>query len=57
MYFLSDLPVSGPGKGGKIGSSLTQHIMKELIKDTTRGLSFLFFSRGLYIFLSIFKIR
>ncbi|CAG8488482.1 2266_t:CDS:10 [Acaulospora morrowiae] len=31
-----DLPVSGPGKGGKIGSSLTQHIMKELIKDTTR---------------------
>ncbi|CAB5396110.1 unnamed protein product [Rhizophagus irregularis] len=31
-----DLPVSGPGKVGKIGSSLTQHIMKELIKDTTR---------------------
>ncbi|RHZ71872.1 hypothetical protein Glove_251g43 [Diversispora epigaea] len=31
-----DLPVSGPGKGGKIGSSLTQHIMSELIKDTTR---------------------
>ncbi|CAG8770728.1 13583_t:CDS:10, partial [Dentiscutata erythropus] len=31
-----DLPVNGPGKGGKIGSSLTQHIMKELIKDTTR---------------------
>ncbi|CAG8613298.1 4681_t:CDS:10 [Paraglomus brasilianum] len=31
-----NLPVSGPGKGGKIGSSLTQHIMKELIKDTTR---------------------
>ncbi|CAG8433958.1 12145_t:CDS:10 [Ambispora gerdemannii] len=31
-----DLPVSGPGKGGKIGSSLTQHIMKDLIRDTTR---------------------
>ncbi|KAG9285405.1 hypothetical protein G9A89_010880 [Geosiphon pyriformis] len=31
-----DLPVNGPGKGGKIGSSLTQHIMKDIIKDTTR---------------------
>ncbi|CAG8537772.1 16632_t:CDS:10 [Acaulospora colombiana] len=33
--FRDDRP-NGPGKGGKIGSSLTEHIMKELIKDTTR---------------------
>ncbi|KAI9095137.1 WD40-repeat-containing domain protein [Phlyctochytrium arcticum] len=26
----------GPGKGGKIGTSLTQHILKNLVKDTTR---------------------
>ncbi|KAJ1915595.1 hypothetical protein H4219_004233 [Mycoemilia scoparia] len=30
------LPISGHGKGGYIGSNETQHIMKNLIKDTTR---------------------
>ncbi|KAI8998158.1 transcription factor [Gaertneriomyces semiglobifer] len=31
-----DIPISGPGRGGKIGTSLTAHIMRGLIKDTTR---------------------
>ena len=30
------MPVSGPGKGGKLGTSLTQHIMRSVIKDTMR---------------------
>ncbi|PVZ98975.1 hypothetical protein BB558_005021 [Smittium angustum] len=31
-----ELPVRGQGRGGVIGTSETQHIMKSLIKDTTR---------------------
>lgn len=31
-----DLPVSGPGRSGKLGTSLTQHIMKSQIKQTFR---------------------
>ncbi|KAJ1565449.1 hypothetical protein HK096_002725, partial [Nowakowskiella sp. JEL0078] len=32
-----DMPHTlGPGKGGKIGSSLTAHLMKGIIKDTSR---------------------
>ncbi|KAJ3029526.1 hypothetical protein HDV00_009551 [Rhizophlyctis rosea] len=31
-----DLPLSGPGRGGKLGTSITQHIMRSVIKDTTR---------------------
>ncbi|KAJ3178211.1 hypothetical protein HDU87_003763 [Geranomyces variabilis] len=31
-----DQPLTGPGRGGKVGTSITQHMMKGLIKDTLR---------------------
>ncbi|KAJ3285866.1 hypothetical protein HDU79_006976 [Rhizoclosmatium sp. JEL0117] len=31
-----DRPITGPGRGGKVGTSLTQHLMKGLMKDTMR---------------------
>ncbi|KAI9352068.1 WD40-repeat-containing domain protein [Obelidium mucronatum] len=31
-----DRPMTGPGRGGKVGTSLTNHIMKGMIKDTMR---------------------
>lgn len=31
-----DLPVSGPGKGGRVGASATQHVVRNLVRDTTR---------------------
>ncbi|KAF8735753.1 hypothetical protein AX14_001540 [Amanita brunnescens Koide BX004] len=31
-----DLPVTGPGKGGRVGASATQHIVQNLVRDTTR---------------------
>ena len=42
-----ELPVTGPGKGGRVGASATQHIVQNLVKDTTReedvrGRSFLY---------------
>ena len=31
-----ELPVTGPGKGGRVGASATQHVVQNLIRDTTR---------------------
>lgn len=31
-----ELPVTGPGKGGRVGASATQHIVQNLVRDTTR---------------------
>ncbi|KAG6832215.1 hypothetical protein H0H92_004180 [Tricholoma furcatifolium] len=31
-----ELPVTGPGKGGRVGASATQHIVQHLVRDTTR---------------------
>lgn len=31
-----DLPVSGPGRGGRVGASATQHVVRNLVRDTTR---------------------
>jgi hypothetical protein len=31
-----ELPVTGPGKGGRVGASATQHLVQTLFKDTTR---------------------
>lgn len=31
-----ELPVNGPGKGGRVGASATQHIVQHLFRDTTR---------------------
>jgi len=33
-----DLPVTGPGKGGRVGASATQHLVQTLFRDTTRDL-------------------
>jgi hypothetical protein len=31
-----ELPVTGPGKGGRVGASATQHVVQHLVRDTTR---------------------
>lgn len=31
-----EMPVTGPGKGGRVGASATQHIVQNLVRDTTR---------------------
>ena len=31
-----ELPVTGPGKGGRVGASATQHLVQTLFRDTTR---------------------
>jgi WD repeat-containing protein 70 len=31
-----ELPVSGPGRGGRVGASATQHVVQNLVKDTMR---------------------
>lgn len=31
-----DLPITGPGKGGRVGASATQHVVQNLFRDTTR---------------------
>ncbi|TFK23117.1 transcription factor [Coprinopsis marcescibilis] len=33
-----DLPVSGPGRGGRVGASATQHVVQNLVRDTTRDI-------------------
>lgn len=30
------MPVTGPGKGGRVGASATQHVVQNLVRDTTR---------------------
>ncbi len=30
------MPLQGPGTGGRIGTSLTRHMMQTILKDTTR---------------------
>ncbi|KAI0670109.1 transcription factor [Trametes maxima] len=31
-----ELPVTGPGRGGRVGASATQHVVQNLVRDTTR---------------------
>jgi len=31
-----ELPVTGPGRGGRVGASATQHMVQNLVRDTTR---------------------
>lgn len=31
-----DLPITGPGRGGRVGASATQHVVQNLVRDTTR---------------------
>lgn len=30
-------PISGPGKGGRVGASATQHLLRGVIKDNSRA--------------------
>ncbi|KAJ3571352.1 hypothetical protein NP233_g3822 [Leucocoprinus birnbaumii] len=41
-----ELPVTGPGKGGRVGASATQHIVQNLVRDTMRDEDFLLSSGG-----------
>ncbi|KIO16430.1 hypothetical protein M407DRAFT_33917 [Tulasnella calospora MUT 4182] len=29
-------PLHGPGKGGRVGASATQHVVQNLVRDSTR---------------------
>ena len=31
-----ELPVTGPGRGGRVGASATQHVVQNLVRDLTR---------------------
>lgn len=31
-----ELPVNGPGRGGRVGASATQHVVQNLVRDTMR---------------------
>ncbi|KAF9981488.1 hypothetical protein BGZ75_007255 [Mortierella antarctica] len=31
-----EMPLKGPGKGGKVGTNLTQHVLTDVVKDTMR---------------------
>ncbi len=31
-----EMPVHGPGRGGRVGASATQHVVQNLVRDTTR---------------------
>ncbi|KAJ7597274.1 hypothetical protein C8J56DRAFT_882775 [Mycena floridula] len=31
-----ELPVTGPGRGGRVGASATQHVVQNLVRDNTR---------------------
>jgi len=31
-----ELPIAGPGRGGRVGASATQHVVQNLVRDTTR---------------------
>ena len=33
---MPELPVTGPGRGGRVGASATQHVVQNLVRDTTR---------------------
>jgi hypothetical protein len=38
-----ELPVSGPGRGGRVGASATQHVVQNLVRDTMRDEDVSFF--------------
>ena len=47
-----ELPVHGPGRGGRVGASATQHVVQNLVRDTTRDedvrVLFFFFSHSAF---------
>lgn len=44
-----ELPVTGPGRGGRVGASATQHLVQSLVRDSSRDddVSFFLFNMGL----------
>jgi hypothetical protein len=49
-----ELPVHGPGRGGRVGASATQHVVQNLVRDTTRDedvriIQFSFFCLCLFV--------
>ena len=38
-----ELPITGPGKGGRVGASATQHVVQNIFRDTTRDLDVRFY--------------
>jgi WD repeat-containing protein 70 len=49
-----ELPVTGPGKGGRVGASATQHLVQHLVRDTTRDVDV---SKGLCAGLLMLTVR
>lgn len=45
-----ELPVTGPGRGGRVGASATQHVVQNLVRDTTRDVDV---SECFYLLLTI----
>lgn len=49
-----DAPLSGPGRGGRVGASATQHVVQNLVRDSTRdedvGIFFFFISYFAFCF-------
>jgi hypothetical protein len=52
-----ELPVSGPGRGGRVGASATQHVVQNLVRDNMRDedvcLFSLFFPFSSFLFPSL----
>lgn len=45
-----ELPVTGPGRGGRVGASATQHVVQNLVRDTTRDEDVRLFSLVYFLF-------
>ena len=45
-----ELPVTGPGRGGRVGASATQHVVQNLVRDTTRDEDVRFFFLSLKVY-------
>ena len=55
-----ELPVTGPGKGGRVGASATQHVVQNLVRDTMRDEDVSTYSRDCFVPLclpSVFPFR
>lgn len=44
-----ELPVTGPGKGGRVGASATQHVVQNLVRDTMRDEDVSTYSRDCFV--------
>ena len=51
-----ELPITGPGKGGRVGASATQHVVQNIFRDTTRDLDVRFYL-FIYLFIYLFYFR